>query len=576
MRRYRWRYLAGVAVLLAIDVLQLLLPRVLGSVADAYAAGALTAAFVRHAALTLAGLAVFISLGRWGWRYFLLGASRQLEAELRRRVFAHLQRMSAGYFIRRRVGDLMAHLTNDVQAVRMAAGQGVVLSVDAVFMTTATVAMMVGSADLRLAALAAAPLVLLSAALARMGREVHRRFRNVQEGFSRLTEFAEENVTGIRVIQSMAREEQEQARFERLADEQVERHLHLARVWAAMGPMTEVAVGVSFAVVLSFGGWLVLNGSVSLGGFVAFTNYLGMLVWPLTSMGWLINMLQRGRASLDRLWAILTEEPEVRDAPGAARGHRLGGSITVENLTFRYPGTDRVVLRDIWFTIQPGQRVGILGRTGSGKTTLAMLLLRLYDPPPGTIFYDGIDVRALATEDLRRQIGYVPQEDFLFSMSIAENIAFGLDGDGRFVDDARVLQAARISHIHEDVEHFADGYASLVGERGLALSGGQKQRTAIARALAKDPAVVIMDDALSSVDAQTEQRILSDLGEALAGRTAIVIAHRVSVLRQCDVILVMEDGAIVERGTHEQLLANGGLYARICERQRLEAELSVS
>ena len=575
MRRHRWRYLAGAAVLLVIDVLQLLIPRVLGDVADAFASGQLSAAYAARQALTLLLLAALISSGRWAWRHLLLGASRLLEADLRRQLFAHLQRMSSGYFVRHRVGDLMAHLTNDVQAVRMAAGQGVVLSIDALFMTTAVVAMMASSADLRLALAAAAPLLLLSAGLTYTGREVHRRFRAVQEGFSRLTEFAEENIGGIRVVKALAREEQERLRFERIAAEQVQLNVRLARVWAIMGPMTEAAVGLAYVVVLLLGGRLVVSGDVSLGRFVAFAGYLGMLIWPLTSIGWLINMVQRGRASLERLAALLAEQPDVQELPDAISPGRLSGRIEVRHLTFTYPGAARPALSDVSFTVEPGQVVGIVGRTGAGKSTLAQLLLRLYDPPAGTILYDGRDVRSLKLEELRRQIGYVPQEGFLFSVSIADNIAMGLDPahEGEGVRE-RVEAAARLAHIHEDVMRFPQGYDSLVGERGVALSGGQKQRTAIARALCKDPPILILDDALSAVDAETERAILGDLRGVLRSRTAIVITHRLSAVREADQILVLDDGRIVERGTHAELLRRGGLYARLYERQRLEAELA--
>lgn len=577
LRRNAWRYAAGVAALVAIDALQLLIPRVLGSLADLYAEGRLTAPDAARAAAELVGLGALIGLGRWAWRHFLLGASRHLEADLRRRLFAHLQRMSAGYFVRRRVGDLMAHLTNDVQAVRMAAGQGVVILVDALFMTAGVASLMAFTVDVRLFALAAGPLALGAAGLVGLGREVHRRFRQVQEGFSRLCAFVEENVSGIRVVKGFGREQAECARFDNLAEDQMARQMRLVRVWALMTPLSEAAVGLAFVALLGAGGAMVLEGTIRLGDFVAFISYIGLLVWPLTAAGWLINMVQRGRASMERLQALLYEPPDVPEPASPVRLERVAGSIEVRHLTFTYPGARRPALVDVSFTVRPGETVGIVGPSGSGKTTLVMLLLRLYDPPEGTIFLDGHDIRTVCLSDWRRQVGYVPQEPFLFSETLADNIAFGVDGDGAKAageaQDGAVERAARLAHLHEDVQAFPRGYASLVGERGLALSGGQKQRAAIARALAKEPRVLILDDALSSVDVETEQAILRDLRPFLAGRSTLVVAHRVSVVQPARRILVLDGGRLVEEGTHEQLLRRNGLYARMYRLQLLESQL---
>ena len=576
LRRHAAHYAAGVAALMAVDLLQLAIPRVLGSVADLYAAGQLDRGAVLVAGARLIGLAILIGVGRWAWRHFLLGASRELEAELRERLFAHLQRMSPAYFQRHRVGDLMAHLTNDVQAVRMAAGQGVVMLVDAVFMTAAVVTVMAWHVDPRLMALAAAPLALGAMALTLVARQVYRRSRSVQEGFSHLSEFVEENLTGIRVVKGFGREADQEGRFFQLAQQQARRQVELARVQAAVGPIGEGGIGIAFAAVLGVGGWLVLEGAIRLGDFVAFSSYVGLLAWPVTSVGWLVNMVQRGRASLQRLQAILETPPDSVDAPDARPLPRLAGRIEVRHLSFTYPGADRPSLVDVSFTVEPGEVIGIAGTSGSGKSTLAWLLLRLHEPPEGTIFVDGCDVRQVRLADLRRQVGFVPQEPFLFSVTLAENIAFGSEAlDGR-APDGRVEQVSRLAHLHEDVTAFPDGYASRVGERGLALSGGQKQRAAIARALIREPRIFILDDALSGVDAATEQAILEDLMAALEGRTAILISHRVSVVRRAHRILVLHQGRLVEQGTHEQLVAAGGLYARMFHRQRLEEDLMAS
>ena len=586
LRRHAGRYVLGVASLLAVDLLQLLIPRVLGDVADLHAAGRLDRAAVGEAGARLVGLALLIGAGRWAWRHFLLGASRELEAELRERLFAHLQRLSPAYFLRHRAGDLMAHLTNDVQAVRMAAGQGVVMLVDVIFMTLAVLAAMALHADLLLMVLATTPLALAGLTMAVVSRQVYRRSRQAQEGFSRLTEFVEEDISAIRVVKGFGREAEQERHFARLAAEQARRQLDLARVHAALGPIGEGAVGLSMAAVLGVGGWMALEGRIGLGDLVAFSSYVGLLAWPLTSVGWLLGLVQRGRASMGRLEAILATPAEVVDPPGALPLRRAAGRLEVRRLTFTYPGAERPTLEEVNFQVEPGEVLGIVGTSGSGKSTLAWLLMRLYEPPEGSVLLDGIDVRRLRLADLRRHLALVPQEPFLFSVSLAENIAFGADGhDGALAGSTdgagqeltrRVERVSRLAHLHEDVLSFPDGYAARVGERGLALSGGQKQRAAIARALMRQPRVLILDDALSGVDAQTERAILDDLLAAMAGRTVLLISHRVSVARRADRILVLHQGRLHEQGTHEELVAAGGLYARMFRRQSLEEELMAS
>ncbi|MBN1434879.1 ABC transporter ATP-binding protein [Candidatus Fermentibacterales bacterium] len=562
--RHRKALAVGIVALIGVDGLQLIIPKIMQYAVDALARGMAT-----PRQLWLAGAAiVLVSLGmgicRFGWRFFIIGSSHRIERDLRQDLYDHLQSLSPQYYDKTRVGDLMAHATNDLQAVRMATGMAALASIDAIILAAASISIMV-TMDLRLTLLTLIPLPLLSLMMLRFGKLVHSRFTAVQEAFSRLTDKAQESMSGVRVVKAYGDEISEESYFSEKANDCVVENVRLVRIWGLFGPIIGALAMASTAILLGAGGRMVIYGEVSLGEFVAFSSYLGMLIWPMMAVGWVVNILQRGTASMDRLEKIFATPPDI--AGGQVCDIRTP-SIEVRNLTFRYPQTDVDVLADASFTLEANAMLGIVGRTGSGKTTLVELLMRLYDPPRGTVFVGGREISELELDHLRRMFGYVPQETFLFAMSIADNIAFGAESVSR----ERIEELAGLVEIASEIREFPDGFDTLVGERGVTLSGGQKQRVAIARALAADPRILILDDALSSVDTETEAAILSRLRTEMSGRTSIVIAHRISTVMGADLILVFDNGRIVEQGTHRELLSNEGFYSELYRMQRLEEE----
>lgn len=564
--------LAGVAWTIVATAVSLVAPLILKLVVDALLAGVSRRQLAVLAAAIL-GVAVLDGVCRYWMRQRIIGASRAIEYALRNDFFAHLQRLSLSYYQANRIGDLMSRSTSDLGAVRMMVGPAVMYFLGTALGFVLAVGMMV-TIDPWLTLIALIPLPLVSIATHVFGKAIHERFDRIQAQLSDLSAVVQESLSGVRVIRAYQQEPFELQRFGAANDEYVRRNRGLIRLQSAFYPSLGFCFGLSGLVVLWVGGTRVMDGVISLGDFVAFSRYLVLLSWPLIAFGWVINIVQRGMASWARMLEVMDTAPAITDAearPDALEGY-IRGEVEVRGLTFTYPNTSEPVLRDVSFRVRSGQTVAIVGPTGSGKSTLIQLLPRLHEPPAGTVFIDGEDVRHVPLARLRGAIGMVPQEPFLFSDSVARNIAFGREEAPREAVEA----AAAAAGLEADVAGFPQGLDTMVGERGITLSGGQKQRAAIARALLVDPRILILDDALSAVDTATEEAILTRLRDVRRARTCLIVAHRVSTVRDADLILVLDQGRIIEQGTHRSLLAQGGVYASMDRRQRLEQEIAAS
>jgi len=563
--RYRWMLALGFGCLILKDLAQAGQPLMIRGAVDALTGGDGSRAFLRFAGFLLV-LALFKGVFQYGMRVVLIGISRDVEYDLRNELFGKLVSLSPDYYARTRTGDIMARATNDLNAVRMMLGPGVMYCFETGLTFALAIAIMV-KFDWRLALVALMPAPAVSLVVILSGRAIHTRFERIQAMFSDISSRVVENLSGVRMIRAFVQERAEMRRFEELNRRFIAQNIQLIRIEAVFQPLMEVLIGLTFLAVLWAGGYQVLKGRISIGSFVMFNTYMGMLVWPMIALGWVVNLMQRGTASLERINQILRETPTIHAPATPVRLEGARGEVEFRGVSVNYNGSR--ALDGIDLRIPAGATIALVGRTGSGKSSLASLAPRLMDPSAGTVRLDGIDLRDLDPEDLRRQIGFVPQETFLFSATIAENIAFGVDRAS--VEEIR--RAAEIAGLASDIESFPDGYQTMVGERGITLSGGQKQRTAIARAVLRDPRILILDDALSSVDTLTEERILTHLAGVMRGRTVILISHRVSTVRQADRIVVLEKGRIVEEGTHAELVEAGGYYADLAQKQMLEEEL---
>lgn len=569
LMHHKWRYFWGVIVLILVDSLQLITPKILGKLTDDLGSGRLSLKNIYFYVFVIISLAMLIAVCRYIWRMLVIGSSRSLEYWLRNKYFAHLELLAPNFFNNRKTGDLMAHATNDINAVKMAFGHGVVMITDAIFLTTATIIIMITTIDIRLTAVALLPLPVIAALMIFFGKIVQSRFKSVQEAFSELTDRVQESISGIRVVKSFVQEDSEINKFSAYNDNYVVKNMQLIKVWGLMFPAVAFIGSASFLIAIYYGGFLVIDDELSLGQFVSFIAYLGLLTWPMMALGWVVNVLQRGTASMKRINQILDTAPEIFDGANVRNIVSYRPSIRFDNLSFTYPGASVPALSDISLSIEEGKTLAVVGRTGSGKTTLVNLMLRLYNANPGELFLGGIDINDIPLEVLRKNIGYVPQDNFLFSTTIRENIAFS---DTKMTMD-KIISAAKIAQVYDNIMDFPDKFDTILGERGVTLSGGQKQRVSIARAIAKDPQIIILDDSLSAVDTKTEELILGGLKQVMKSKTSVIIAHRISTIKDADEIIVLDEGRIIERGTHEELIRIKGLYNSIYEKQLLEEKI---
>lgn len=574
VRPYRWRIAYGLLCVVLSTALFSWLPTLIRHALDAMAAGAPLRDILKTA-VTMIGVTLGMAVFRFQMREILNGVSRIIEHDLREDLFAHLARLDPGWYGRTRTGELMAKLTNDIGAVRMAVGPAIMYLTNTIFGGVFALSFMIAISP-RLTLIALTPMVVLPLITLRLGKAIHDRFERVQARFGDLTTLVQEHLSGLRIIRAYRQETAEQARFDAVSQDYLERNVALVRLNAMMGPSFTFFAGLGAAAVLGFGGAQVVSGTITVGAFVAFGLYLANLTWPLIALGWVTSLFQRGAASMTRLLDILDATPAIADPAPPRVAVELpptagGRGISLEHVHFAYPSRGgapaREVLTDISVTVPAGATLGIVGATGSGKSTLLELIPRLADVTSGRVLLDGVDVRDIPLNLLRQEIGFVPQESLLFSETLTTNLAYGT------ANPADAEWAAGVAQLKETIEGFPGGWNTMLGERGINLSGGQKQRASLARALARRPSVVILDDALSAVDTHTEAAILRELRQALAGRTAIIASHRISAIRDANWILVLDAGRVVEQGTHDDLLSIKGRYWSLLRRQQLEDEM---
>jgi ATP-binding cassette subfamily B protein len=568
----RAKILAGLLSLIIVDVLQLIIPRIIKWTVDDLTAFEINTWQLLSYALYLVGLALLIGFFRYIWRRCLLGSSRRIEEGLRNTLFNHLQNLSASYFDDVKTGDLMAHATNDIQQIRMAAGMGMVALNDAIVLGLAAIGFM-AYINIKLTAFVLIPMPLIVISTRFFSKQMHRRYQGVQASFSELTEVIRERFVGIRIIKAHHRQTEEALKVETASRDYINKNISLVKILGSFFPMMLLFSNLSLAIVLYLGGRQTILQTITPGDFVAFISYLGLLTWPMMALGWVTNLIQRGRASLDRINKILKTVPEIRDRHDARDLKRIDGHIIFEKVFFSYSSkgdaAGAATLSDINFSIEPGQVLGIIGPPGSGKSTLIGLLPRLYDNQAGKILLDGNDIRTLKISDLRSHTAFIPQEPFLFSGTIRDNITFGHPD----ITDERLEKAVKDAALYETINNFPDGYDTVVGEKGIILSGGQKQRIALARCLLKDAGILILDDPISQVDLETGAAIINTIRKMAGAKTIVIVSHRLSAVNYADCIIALDQGRIVESGNHRQLMDSGNYYARTFRLQEIEEEL---
>ena len=570
-RKYKVQYILGIFFLLFIDVVQLYIPQILKYFANDYQRGVLTmASATKYAILTIV-TGLMVAVARYFWRNFIIGNSMRVDYDLRKDFFWKLTSLSQNFFNTHKTGDLMSLATNDINAVRMTLGQGIIMFIDSTFLLILNLVMMIKTTNVLFASKVLFTIPLIILIVMRFGGVIHSRFKAVQAQYGKITDRAQENFSGIRIIKAFGQEEENAKLFREENQNYYNKNIELAKLQSFFNPFIHVLSNISYMLLLFFGAKEVMAGTMLLGDFIAFNAYLGLMMWPARALGMVIVFMQRGAASMDRLTNIFRTEPEIVDREGAIELDEIKGNIEFKNVSFKYAPELPYALKDISFKIEPGKTLAILGRTGSGKSSIVNVLLRLYDINEGEILVDGHEVKDVTLNSLRENISYVPQDDFLFSKTVKENIEFHYEHE---LDDEMIEKYAKIAGVYDDIIEFKDGFDTILGERGVTLSGGQKQRVSIARALAKEKNVLIMDDSLSAVDTQTEEEILKNLNTDEADVSKIIISHRVSTIKDADEILFIEDGAIVERGTHDELVSLGGRYNKLYEDQLLEQKIN--
>ena len=567
IKKHRYSYVAGIITLFVVDFANIYIPKFTGTITDGLTARTIDWNGVVYNLICIGALGLTLAIGRFLWRFFLFGSARKIEKELRDDMFAHLEKLDVEYFNEHKTGDLMTRFTSDLNSVRMSIGPAVISAFDATVMTVMVVAQMMIYVDVKLTLLAIIPMLIILFGELYYGKIIHARYIARQEAVSDLTDFVQESISGVRVIKAFVRERAELRAFARENANTMEKNLNIAKMQSIVMPLLDVIIGLSILITLIYGGYLALVGDITLGRFVAFNQYINMLVWPMLACGDAINMFSMGSASIQRIQNIFNEDPAVFDREEVTPMETIKGDITFSNLTFIHKGHSEPTLEDINLHVPAGTTLAIIGRTGNGKSTLVNLLLHLYNTKPGMLLIDGRDINTIELKTLRENIAYVPQDNFLFSDTLKSNISFGVEDE----DMEAITRATEAACIHDNIISFPEGYDTIVGERGVTLSGGQKQRSSIARALMKDAPILILDDALSAVDTDTEEQILHNLKMNRAGKTTILIAHRISTIQNADIIMVLEDGKAQEIGNHEELMQLGGIYKDMFDKQQLEA-----